>query len=146
MFNYQGMLSFGFILKVYRNNKCFLILFWNKLKLKTWSAETWVYLRPRYSKFYNLESKWQERGSTSIWKGKLLYNWHSFIMIFILHSELRQRFQFHTNSPVFMNHNPSRFVPHSEQNLDVSRMYGMPHSSQNFGGPAGCCLDIVKCQ
>lgn len=35
MFNYQGMLSLGFILKVYRNNKCFLILFWNKLKLKT---------------------------------------------------------------------------------------------------------------
>jgi len=30
---------------------------------------------------------------------------------------------------------PSRLVPHSEQNLDVSRQYAEPHSSQYLEGP-----------
>lgn len=41
---------------------------------------------------------------------------------------------------------PSRLVPHSEQNLDVSRRYAEPHSSQNFEGPVGCCWSIQKAQ
>lgn len=32
---------------------------------------------------------------------------------------------------------PSLLTPHSEQNLEVSRTYGAPHSSQNFAGLVG---------
>jgi hypothetical protein len=152
MFNYQGMLSLGSILKVYRNNKCFLILFWNKLKLKTWSTQTWVYLRPWCSKFYNLESKCDKKEGQQY--GQAFGRENSCtIDIHLLWSSFRavNWGKASNSTPIHLcswscNHNPRRFVPHSEQNLDVSRMYGMPHSSQNFGGPAGCCLDIVKCQ
>jgi hypothetical protein len=34
---------------------------------------------------------------------------------------------------------------HSKQNLVVSHMYGVPHSSQNFGRLA-CCLNMAKWQ
>lgn len=40
---------------------------------------------------------------------------------------------------------PSRLVPHSEQNFDVSRMYAEPHSSQYFEGPVAWCWTTEPC-